>query len=106
MNEHLNERFGRSRRGAARPTEQVEVWIMPPQLNENIRKYYDDAKKPIEGGSWLRLPEIPTASELLDIDTGNGSNSSSKVEIATNKPKGAWASKGEHLSTDSPPCRY
>lgn len=82
---------------------------MPPQLNENIRKYYDDVKKPIEGGSWLRLPEVPSSSELLDINTGNGdgngSSSSSNVEIATNRPKGAWDSKGEHWSPDSPPYR-
>ncbi|KAK5170579.1 uncharacterized protein LTR77_005167 [Saxophila tyrrhenica] len=97
MNENLTERFGRSRRGPHQGTEQVEIWIVPPQLNKNVSKYYEDAESPADGGSWLRLPAIPTSSELLDLNTGDDSDSLNNVEIATNRPRGAWDSKEDYL---------
>jgi helicase required for RNAi-mediated heterochromatin assembly 1 len=92
MNENLIERWGRSHRRG--PHGVAEGWILPAQLNPHVAQYFEDAKRPIDGGSWLRSPEFPSSSEILDLDVG-GSNSSSNVEVATNRLKGAWASKGE-----------
>ncbi|KAK3676923.1 hypothetical protein LTR78_003127 [Recurvomyces mirabilis] len=96
MNEGLTERFGRSRR-VFRPEpgrDVAEVCIQPPQLNLKVREYFEDAKRAVEGGSWLLRPEIPSAAEILDIDETGSDSSSTCVEIVPNKPKGAWESKG------------
>jgi hypothetical protein len=95
MNEHLVERFGRSRRGnRPPPAHQVQVWMLPQQLNTNVREYFQDANKPVDGGAWLRRPEIPTSDEVLDIERG-GSTSSGEVELSANLTKGQWPSKGK-----------
>lgn len=96
MNEHLTERLPRLPRGAGPHIGSVDVWIQPQKLNPQIRRYFDDAKKHVDGGAWLQRPEIPTANELLDTaDFGSGSGSSSDVvEIVPNKRKGLWESNG------------
>lgn len=94
MNEHIQERFGRSRNAFKTPRDQAQVWIIPQQLNEKVRQYFDPPKKPVAGGHWLKRPEIPSSAEVLDKDTG-GSTSSSEVELVPNRKKGAWESKGE-----------
>ena len=97
MNEHLAERFGRSKKGGTRhEVQRVEVWIQPAKLNPRIREYYEG--EVADGGSWLSRPEIPTTEELLDTDT-NSSASSDIVEIAPNKPKGPFEDKEDYLST-------
>ena len=96
MNEHVQERFGRSRKPAKVPPDQAEVWILPQRLNEKVREYFEPPKKPVQGGHWLNRPEIPTSAEVLDKDTG-GSTSSSEVELVPNRRKGAWESKGKLL---------
>lgn len=68
--------------------------LLPPQLNPNVAKYFEDMKKPIDGGSWLRSPEFPGSDEILDT-TSNGSPNSNNVAIATNRVKGAWESRGK-----------
>ncbi len=95
MNETIIEKFARrpGKKGQ-HASEKVEVWLMPPQLNPKVAKYYDDAKKPIDGGPWLDYPEIPTAAEILDIENDSSSAGGGNVEIATNRLKGAWESKG------------
>ncbi|KAF2768378.1 P-loop containing nucleoside triphosphate hydrolase protein [Teratosphaeria nubilosa] len=96
MNEDLLERF----RGAGRGRRQqpvLDVWIQPQQLNLRVREYISDASRPVDGGAWLRRPEIPTASEILDTDVSSAT-SSDIVEIATNKPVGPWDSKESYLS--------
>ncbi|KAK3117984.1 hypothetical protein LTR53_000136 [Teratosphaeriaceae sp. CCFEE 6253] len=98
MNEGLFERFGRSRRTVRPSGEEAEIWIRPPQLNLKVRQYFQDAKKPVEGGSWLDRPEIPTSGEILDTDAATTSSGSSDiVEIVPNKPVGAWESKESYL---------
>ncbi|KAK5115668.1 hypothetical protein LTR62_000757 [Meristemomyces frigidus] len=98
MNEHLTERFGRSKQGHRPEKEQAEVWVQPQQLNIKIRQYFEDLKqRPQDGGPWLLRPEIPTSGELLDTDE-NGSASSAVVEIVPNQPRGAWESKESYLS--------
>ena len=94
MNEHLTERFGRSKKFVKTPTAQAQVWIKPQQLNEKVRQYFDPPTKPVAGGHWLKRPEIPSSAEVLDKDTG-GSTSSSEVELLPNRKKGAWESKGK-----------
>ncbi|KAK3719925.1 hypothetical protein LTR37_004048 [Vermiconidia calcicola] len=98
MNENIIERFGRSRRAFKQPQEQAEVWILPQQLNANVRQYFEDSGKPVEGGSWLRRPEIPSSAEILDIEA-EGSTSSGDVEVQVNRLKGPWDSKEEYLGT-------
>ena len=99
MNEDLLERFGRSRRGVRTETQEAQLWISPPALNTNIRQYFIDSKKQVDGGAWLDRPEIPSSSEVLDTDTGS-SSSSDIVEIVPNKPEGAWESKGESPASE------
>ena len=94
MNEDLTERFGRSRKGHRQETNRTDVWILPQRLNLKVREYFENVNKPVVGGPWLDRPEIPTAREILDFDS-EGSSNSSVVELVANKPKGAWASKGE-----------
>jgi hypothetical protein len=98
MNEHLAERFGRSRQAKRDSRETADLWIQPAQLNPNVRQYFQDAQKPVDGGSWLSRPEVPSSAEVLDIDV-NSSTSSDIVEIVPNKREGAWESKGEPLPT-------
>ncbi|KAK3047160.1 hypothetical protein LTR09_011428 [Extremus antarcticus] len=50
---------------------------------------------------WQQTAAVESrSSELLDTDIGSGSNSSSNDEVATNRPKGAWASQEEYLNAD------
>ena len=97
MNEGLSELFGRSRNAFRNTTDQAHVWILPPRLNLKIRQYFEDAGKPVDGGSWLARPEIPTTGEVLDRDI-DGSSNSSNVELVPNRPQGVWESKGEHAA--------
>ena len=90
-NEHISEKFTRSR-VPARSGDEAVVWVQPPRLNEKIRDYFEAAKAPVKGGSWLDCPEVPTSEEVLDIVTEGTSDS--VVEIVPNRPKGAWESKG------------
>ena len=97
MNQNLSERFGRSRSAFKPAGEQVEVWIQPQQLNEGIRRYFEEPASPVIAGDWTNRAEIPTTAEILDEDTSSSSgsaNTSSEVVIVPNKRKGAWASKG------------
>ena len=100
MNEDLLERFARSKKalkkGRDLEPDQAQVWILPQQLNLKVRKYFEDANKPVDGGRWLNRPEIPTSGEVLDIDV-DGSSNSGVVEIVPNRPQGQWESKGEFV---------
>jgi helicase required for RNAi-mediated heterochromatin assembly 1 len=102
MNEDLAERFGRSRRGVRPPAGQAQVCLIPQQLNTKVREYFEDAKKPVDGGAWLSRPEIPTSAEVLDIETG-GSQSSSEVELKCNRRRGAYDSKGKKYNRPKGP---
>lgn len=97
MNEHLLERFGRSKKTKGPATDQVLIWVAPPKLNDKVRQYYEEADQPVEGGSWLDRPEIPTSAEILDLETAD-TTASGEVELKANRWKKAWRSKGESLS--------
>jgi len=96
MNEHLQERFGRSRKPPKQQVESVDVLALPPVLNPLVREYFEPPKTPVEGGSWLQRAEIPTSAEVLDQDgaEATGSTASSDVFLAANRKKGPWPSKG------------
>lgn len=94
MNESILERFERSRRGHRPLTGQAEVMLLQPRLNEGIRQYFQEAKQSIDASSWFQLPEVPSSTEILDIEAGD-SNNPSNVELVPNRPKGPWESKGE-----------
>ena len=69
------------------------------RLNLKVRQYFEDAKKPVDGGPWLGWSEIPTSGELLDIDTDSSPNSS-VMEIVPNKLQRAWGSKGKLIYSE------
>lgn len=95
MNENLIEVFSRNRRANAQNKSQAEASLLPPKLNPNVCKYYDQAQKPSGAGPWLDCTEMPTSAEIMDMD-GDSANSDI-VEIAPNKIDGPWESKGESL---------
>jgi helicase required for RNAi-mediated heterochromatin assembly 1 len=96
MNEDLIERFKRSKQGNPVHRTQVELRILPQKLNNKVSKYFEPLKKPAEAGPWLDRHELPTSSEILDIEADNTS-SSDIVEIVPNKETEGWESKGEPL---------
>lgn len=68
-NAHLTERFGNAvphcRRNPQVPDDSIPESV-PACVNEDIRKYYEVANKPVAGaGPWLDEPEIPHPSEIL-----------------------------------------
>jgi helicase required for RNAi-mediated heterochromatin assembly 1 len=68
-NIHLTERFGnavpRSRRNPQVPDDSIPE-SRPTKVNDDIRKYYETASKPVAGaGPWLDQPEIPHPHEIL-----------------------------------------
>lgn len=96
MNEHLAERFGRSRRPEKTIGNSVDVLVLPQALNPRVREYFDPPKAAVQGGAWLQRPEVPSSAEVLDqdgLDT-TGSSASSDVVLPVNKKRGPWASKG------------
>jgi hypothetical protein len=100
MNEDLIERFKRSKQGNPVSRTQVELRILPQKLNTKVSKYFEPSKKPSEAGPWLDRHELPTSSEILDIE-GDNTSGSDIVEIVPNKETGAWESKGEPLLHNS-----
>lgn len=96
MNEVLRERFGRSRNGFAYERDQLELLLLPQKLNMKVREYFEQSKRPVEGGAWLEKPEIPDAEEFAITESDDFSSSS--AEPVCNKRKGAWESKGQSLT--------
>lgn len=78
----------------------AEILAMPPALNPNIRQYFDDADRAIDGGEWLQKPDVPTGSEVLTMENMRSASSTScgDLPIAPNKVIGAYESKGETLA--------
>lgn len=68
-NAHLTERWGNAvpqqRRNPEAPDDSIPESV-PTKSNEDIRKYYELAHKPVPGaGAWLDKPEIPHPNEIL-----------------------------------------
>lgn len=68
-NAHLTERFGNtapfSHRNPQVPHDDIPESV-PARSNDDIRKYFEAANKPVAGaGAWLDMPEIPHSTEIL-----------------------------------------
>lgn len=68
-NAHFNERFrnaGPARwRNSQVPDDSIPEGV-PARVNQDIRKYFEIASKPVPGaGTWLDKPEIPHSTEIL-----------------------------------------
>jgi helicase required for RNAi-mediated heterochromatin assembly 1 len=73
----------------------------PLKSNEDIRKYFEDADKPVAGGNWLSKPEVPSPAELTTPQvTGKKEQIISlEDELRPNKIEGAYESNEEYLGT-------
>jgi len=102
MNEDLIEVFSRNQRAKTLNKNPAEESLLPPKLNGDILKYYQSVQKPADAGRWLDRPELPTSTEIMDMD--DDSLSSDVVEITPNQIEGPWESKGISLLR-MPQCR-
>jgi helicase required for RNAi-mediated heterochromatin assembly 1 len=69
-------------------------------MNNDLQEYFQE--KPVSGGSWLRKPEIPVASEIMgdeDATRGSGSIIDVSEELRPNKVEGPYDSNDEYLGT-------
>ncbi|KAF2134773.1 P-loop containing nucleoside triphosphate hydrolase protein [Dothidotthia symphoricarpi CBS 119687] len=105
MNAHIHERFGdlSFRDGGAHvPNDNIPT-SGPSRANNDIRQYFELARKPVAGGAWLDKPEIPSPAEIMperkhDFSTGH----QNLIDIDGLRPhrvKGAYESNEEYLST-------
>lgn len=103
LNANLPERFSRP---SPTSTSNGQSDMAPrPRLtlNRHVREYLRATYEPVNTGSWLARPEIPTPSELLgekadegeDNDDGDGED---ELEIPVNVVQGPWRSKEDYLS--------
>nr|POF22193.1 helicase required for rnai-mediated heterochromatin assembly 1 [Quercus suber] len=98
MNGHVQERFRRGQHAARyQPSVTADVWILPQQLNNQIRLYYEGSSTPSGTLPWLAREETPSSAEVMDVDRLDPS-SADLVELVPNKPEGAWDSKEAYLS--------
>ncbi|KAF9701449.1 hypothetical protein EKO04_000892 [Ascochyta lentis] len=69
-NAHLTERFGNFvPRNVQVPDDNIPESV-PARTNPDIRKYHEDATKPVAGaGAWIDKPEIPHPSEILQDES-------------------------------------
>lgn len=74
----------------------------PFRANNDIREYFELAKKPVTGGAWLHMPEIPNPSEVL-CEKSESKNDEALIEvderIRPHKPKGAYDDNEDYLRT-------
>lgn len=101
MNEHISEKFGRSRPkgGATHGDEDADDESRsrpqsPPSAA--IRQYFSDFNQLSTIDGWLSLPEIPTANELLRPvgDRVDQSSIAASTIVGPNMVSGSWYSKG------------
>lgn len=102
MNEHISEKFGRSRPrsgttygGEDADDESRSRLLSPPSAA--IRQYFSDLNQLSTIDGWLSLPEIPTADELLcPVSDWRDQSSSTpaSTNVGPNMLSGSWPSKG------------
>jgi hypothetical protein len=94
MNEHLSERFRRTRKGQPSSNAFSDPNHAREQLNRHIRDYASAAKLPLAESAkpWLRKPEIPTSEEILE-------NEEEAVELSENRLSRPWPSRKKYLET-------
>lgn len=106
-NAHLTDRFGNAipqqRRNPQVPDDSIPESV-PTRANEDIRKYYEVANKPVTGsGSWLDKPEIPHPDEILRQEPTFGTMEtliSTDKELRPKKIDGPYGNTEDYLSTE------
>jgi helicase required for RNAi-mediated heterochromatin assembly 1 len=106
VNAHLTERIGRtslaSHGHSQVPNDNIPASV-PSRVNNDIRKYFELAKKPVTAGSWIDKPEIPSPSEILPEKPGFVPNDPALIDVGPHirghKPEGAYESNNDYLGT-------
>lgn len=106
-NAHLTERFGnsipQSRRNPQVPDDSIPESV-PARVNEDIRKYYEAAIKPVAGaGPWLDQPEIPHPNEILREESAFETTETLITTDETPRPKkidGPYNNIEDYLRTE------
>jgi helicase required for RNAi-mediated heterochromatin assembly 1 len=75
----------------------------PSRNNNDIREYFQLAKKPFNGGAWLDKPEVPSSSEILREQSSFSSSNEALIEVGENirphKIEGACEDNEDYLRT-------
>jgi len=109
VNQHLTERFGRApvafSGNSSVPNDSMPTSVLS-RINNDVRKYFELAKKPVTAGAWIEKPEIPSSSEMLRRDTPDFTFTSSDQalvdigeKIRPYKPEGGYESNDDYLGT-------
>lgn len=106
-NTHLTERWGsavpQQRRNPEVPDDSISESV-PSKANEDVRKYYDLASKPVAGaGPWLDKPETPHPDEILRHQPASGTIETLITTDEDPRPKkidGAYDNTEDYLSTE------
>jgi helicase required for RNAi-mediated heterochromatin assembly 1 len=102
VNAHLTERFSRAsfHDNSLVPNDNIPT-AGPPRTNNDIRKYYELAKKPVTGGAWLDKAEIPSPSEVLPQTPQSAQESLIEISdsLRPHRVEGAYTSNEEYLGT-------
>lgn len=105
VNAHIAERLrhGPTRRDSTAANDWIPVG-RPARVNNDIREYYELAKKPVSGGAWVNKPEIPDPSEILRTSAPSNKdqaliNFDDANVLHPHKPTGAYSSNEEYLGT-------
>jgi helicase required for RNAi-mediated heterochromatin assembly 1 len=73
------------------------------RINNDIREYFQLAKKPVTGGAWLDKPEIPIPSEILCEKPVYSSSNEALIEVVESirphKIEGAYEDNEDYLRT-------
>ncbi|CAN9458742.1 unnamed protein product [Alternaria alternata] len=105
LNASLTERFRSMPFNASRnvsvPHDDIPM-SEPFRVNNDIREYFELAKKPVTGGAWLHMPEIPNPSEVLCEKSESNDEALIEVDerIRPHKPKGAYDDNEDYLRTN------
>lgn len=94
MNEHLSERFARSRNFQARGNTSFDPNRSKDALNRDIRAYVAaaNARPGNTAKPWLVKAEIPTSEEILDDED-------EPVQLSENRLNRPWPNRRKYLET-------
>lgn len=106
MNANLTERFcgmpSNSFKNTSIPDDDIPMTASFRAKND-IREYFELAKKPVAGGAWLDMPEIPSPSEVLHTKSGCKNDNEALIDvdesIRPHKPEGAYDDNEDYLRT-------
>lgn len=94
MNEHLSERFARSRKPQPPGNISWDPNHAKEPLNRDIRAYVDAANASPAAGAkpWLLKSEVPTSSEILEDED-------EPVQLSENRLTRPWPNRKKYLET-------